>query len=73
MPRRVLRWKDLGQLLYSTEGVAGIDDRDRLRFWSSYRRALALPRHRWHLRMVQLKAARYRAQRRVMPQLKRRL
>ena len=55
------RWKDLGQLLYSTDGVAGIDDRDRLRFWSHYRRALALPRHRGHLRMVRIKAARYKA------------
>ena len=55
------RWKDLGQLLYSTHGVAGIDDRDRLRFWALYRRRLALRRPRWQRRMVQLKAARYRA------------
>jgi len=55
------RWKDLGQLLYSTHGVAGIDDRDRLRFWAHYRRRLALRRPRWHRRMVQLKAARYLA------------
>jgi heptose I phosphotransferase len=55
------RWKDLGQLLYSTGGVAGIDDRDLLRFWMHYRRRLALPRPRWHLRMIERKAARYRA------------
>jgi heptose I phosphotransferase len=55
------RWKDLGQLLYSTEGVVGIDDRDRLRFWMHYRRWLDLPRPRWQARMIRLKAARYRA------------
>jgi heptose I phosphotransferase len=55
------RWKDLGQLLFSTDGVVGIDDRDRLRFWSHYRRALALPWPRWQLRIIRLKAARYRA------------
>ena len=53
------RWKDLGQLLFSTYGVAGITDRDRLRFWSSYRRRVGIRRPRWHARMVRLRAARY--------------
>ena len=55
------RWrcKDLGQLLYSTMGVAGIDDRDILRFWKHYRRALGLRWPLWQARMVRLKAARY--------------
>lgn len=40
------RWrrKDLAQLLYSTRNVAGIDDRDRQRFWMHYRRACNLGR-----------------------------
>jgi heptose I phosphotransferase len=53
------RWKDLGQLLFSTYGVAGITDRDRLRFWSIYRRRIRIRRPRWHVRMVRLRAARY--------------
>ena len=55
------RWrrKDLGQLLYSTEGVAGVNDRDRLRFWSAYRRLLGLKRPRAEARRVAAKAARY--------------
>jgi heptose I phosphotransferase len=61
------RWKDLGQLLFSTMGVPGIDDRDRLRFWGRYRRLLGLRRHRWQLRMVRLKAERYRAHNRPRP------
>jgi heptose I phosphotransferase len=55
------RWKDLGQLLFSTYGVSGIDDRDRWRFWSRYRRLLGIPRSRSHAWMVRLRAARYRA------------
>jgi heptose I phosphotransferase len=55
------RWKDLGQLLYSTLGVAGIDDRDRLRFWMHYRRGAALRWPRWQLRAIRLKAERYLA------------
>jgi len=53
------RWKDLGQLLFSTYGVDGITDRDRLRFWSSYRRRVGIHRPSWHARMVRLRAARY--------------
>lgn len=53
------RWKDLGQLLFSTFGVEGIDDRDRLRFWRHYRRALGLRCPVWQSKMVRAKAARY--------------
>ena len=53
------RWKDLGQLLFSTYGVDGITDRDRLRFWRIYRRRVGIRRPRWHARMVRLRAARY--------------
>jgi heptose I phosphotransferase len=55
------RWKDLGQLLYSTHGVRGIDERDRSRFWAAYRKALSLSQPRWNLRMIRIKAARYLA------------
>jgi heptose I phosphotransferase len=55
------RWKDLGQLLFSTYGVAGIDDRDRLRFWKCYRAQVRLRWPRWQARMIVLKAARYDA------------
>ncbi|MDB5349750.1 MAG: rfaP 1 [Planctomycetota bacterium] len=54
------RWKDLGQLLYSSYEVAGIDDRDRLRFWRHYREATALPFAGWQMRRVIAKAERYR-------------
>jgi heptose I phosphotransferase len=53
------RWKDLGQLLFSTHGVAGIEDRDLLRFWKHYSRQLGLRNPRWQAQMVRLKAARY--------------
>jgi heptose I phosphotransferase len=55
------RWKDLGQLLYSTMDVAGLDDRDRLRFWKHYRAALKLSWPRLEARAIRAKAARYLA------------
>ena len=55
------RWKDLGQLLYSTEGVAGINDRDRLRFWKHYRTRMGLKWPRAEARAIRSKAARYLA------------
>jgi heptose I phosphotransferase len=61
------RWKDLGQLLFSTHEVAGIEERDLLRFWMHYRRQLALRHPRWQARMVRLKAARYLAHNRPPP------
>lgn len=48
--REWYRIKDLAQLLYSTDGVAGITDRDRLRFWKLYRSGdwgLARPPRVW--------------------------
>jgi heptose I phosphotransferase len=55
------RWKDLGQLLFSTEGVAGVSPRDALRFWVHYKREAAVQRPEWQARMIRLKAARYSA------------
>jgi heptose I phosphotransferase len=60
------RWKDLGQLLFSTYGVAGITDNDRLRFWARYRRLTKLRWPRWHRRVVRLRAARYLAHNRKL-------
>ncbi len=52
--------KDLAQLLYSSE-VAGVDDRDRLRFWKTY---LSGQRrnwiHRWLGAAIRIKWRRYR-------------
>lgn len=56
-----LRWKDLGQLLYSTFGVDGIDDRDRLRFWRSYLKHCPVAMPAWQAWIVRFRAARYRA------------
>jgi len=53
------RWKDLGQLLFSIEGVDGATPRDALRFWKHYRKLAGLRRPSWQARMIRLKAARY--------------
>jgi heptose I phosphotransferase len=57
------RWrvKDLGQLLFSTEGVEGIDDRDRQRFWKHYRRRSKFFMPDLQRRLIQGKAALYLA------------
>lgn len=54
------RWKDLGQLLYSTDALACIDDRDRLRFWMHYRKRMSLRHPEAERRAVIAKAGRYR-------------
>jgi heptose I phosphotransferase len=56
-----LRWKDLGQLLYSTFGVEGVDDRDLLRFWRLYGRRCPMRLVSWQAGIVTFRAGRYRA------------
>jgi heptose I phosphotransferase len=46
-------------LLYSTIGMDGIDDRDRLRFWMHYRKRTGLKRPDAERRAVIAKAGRY--------------
>jgi len=53
------RWKDLGQLLFSTHGVLGLTRRDALRFWAHYRRLAGVRFPRWQARRIAAKAARY--------------
>jgi heptose I phosphotransferase len=55
------RWrrKDLGQLLFSTEGVDGLTGRDALRFWAHYRELCGLRRPSRLARQVARKAAGY--------------
>jgi Lipopolysaccharide kinase (Kdo/WaaP) family len=53
------RSKDLGQLLFSTYGVEGITERDRLRFWKHYRRLTRMRLPHWQGQMIRLRAARY--------------
>jgi len=53
------RWKDLGQLLFSTEGVEGVDWHDLLRFWVAYRRKIRPTWADWQRRRIVTKAARY--------------
>jgi Lipopolysaccharide kinase (Kdo/WaaP) family len=55
------RWKDLGQLLYSTYSVDEIDDADRMHFWNQYRGRVQLRWPSFQLWMVQLKASLYRS------------
>ena len=56
-----LRWrlKDLGQLVFSTIGVAGVERRDLLRFWRHYRRSMVLALPRAQMWLIGKKAARY--------------
>jgi heptose I phosphotransferase len=54
------RWKDLAQLLYSTDGVVGINARDRARFWKWYCRLAGIKRPALDARVIRLRTARYR-------------
>jgi hypothetical protein len=54
------RWKDLAQLLYSTDGVVGITPRDRARFWKCYCRLAGIKRPALDAWVIRLRTARYR-------------
>ena len=54
------RWKDLAQLLYSTDGVVGVTARDRTRFWKWYCQFAGIKRPALVARIVRLRTARYR-------------
>lgn len=56
------RWrlKDLGQLLFSTYGVPGINERDRLRFWATYRRLMGVEKRGVERWLIVRKANLYR-------------
>jgi heptose I phosphotransferase len=60
-PLTAVYWqaKDLAQLLFSTEGVAGVTDRDRLRFWAVYARRLGVNPAGVLAWLARLKARRY--------------
>ncbi len=60
-----LRWKDLGQLLYSTFEVEGLDDRDRIRFWRLYRRRCPVALAALQAAIARFRAGRYRAHNRT--------
>jgi heptose I phosphotransferase len=62
------RSKDLGQLLFSTTGVAGVTEHDRLRFFVRYSRLAGLAWPRLSLCLARLRAGRYQAHNRKLRQ-----